>query len=83
MIFELFDQLVQLIYSKSMDKSLLWNYIFADTSFCLISGGPVWSRDPPDPSAGVRQGQHQDGQEQAGWHSQPPTLPAEPWATVH
>ncbi len=83
MIFELSDKLVQLFYSKSMDTSFLGNNIFADTSFCLISGGPVWSRDPPDPAAGVRQGQHQDGQEQAGWHPQPPSLPAEPRATVH
>lgn len=49
----------------------------------LIPGGSVWSGDPPDSSAGVRQGQHQDGQEQTGWHPQPPTLSAEPWATVH
>lgn len=58
--------------------------IFAHTSFpFLTSGGPIWSRNPPDPASGVRQGQHQDGQEQAGWHSQPPSLPAEPRPTVH
>ena len=57
---------------------------FLMTNFSAGSqGSPVWSRDPSDPAAGVRQGQHQDGQEQAGWHPQPPSLPAKPWANVH
>lgn len=64
-------------------KSFPLNNICTNISVSLISGGTIWPRDSPDSAAGVRQGQHQDGQKQAGRHSQPPTFPAEPRATVH
>uniref|UniRef100_A0A8C3GIE4 RRM domain-containing protein n=1 Tax=Cairina moschata TaxID=8855 RepID=A0A8C3GIE4_CAIMO len=44
---------------------------------------PLRPRDPPDAAAGVRQGQHQDGQEQAGGHPQPQHAPPQRRTSVH